>query len=58
MAPKAKGKPTMARGAQTKFFLGIEKVKGVKSALFYNYGRGDLVISIPMSEVKRARRKK
>jgi len=41
-----------------KSFLGIEKVKGVPSALFYNTGSGDRVISIPMKQLKKAMRGK
>jgi len=41
-----------------KYFIGIEKVKGIKSALFYNYGSGDLVVSIPMKQIKKAWRNK
>ena len=41
-----------------KSFLGIEKVKGVKSALFYNTGAGDRVISIPMKQLRKAMRVK
>ena len=37
-----------------KSFFGIEKVKGIKSALFYNTGSGDRVISIPMKQLRKA----
>ena len=37
-----------------KTFFGIEKVKGVKSALFYNTGSGDRVISIPLNQLRKA----
>ena len=37
-----------------KSFIGIEKVKGVRSALFYNTGSGDRLISIPMKQMRKA----
>tara|TARA_R100000700_G_scaffold40847_1_gene58007 strand:- start:1605 stop:1739 length:135 start_codon:yes stop_codon:yes gene_type:complete len=37
-----------------KSFIGVEKVKGVKSALFYNTGSGDRVIAIPMKQLRKA----
>ena len=37
-----------------KSFIGIEKIKGVKSALFYNTGSGERVVSVPMKELKKA----
>ena len=37
-----------------KSFIGVEKVKGVKSALFYNTGSGDKVIAIPMKQLRKA----
>jgi len=29
-------------------------VKGVQSALFYNYGRGDRLIAIPIRQIEKA----
>lgn len=37
-----------------KSFLGISRVRGVKSAMFYNTGGGDRVITIPMKELAKA----
>lgn len=40
-----------------KTFFGVEKVKGIKSALFYNTGSGDRVISIPIKQLRKALKK-
>ncbi len=37
-----------------KAFLGISKIRGVKSAMFYNTGAGQRVITIPMKELAKA----
>ena len=37
-----------------KHFIGFEKVKGVQSALFYNYGRGERLIAIPLRQIQKA----
>ena len=39
-----------------KSFIGIERVAGIKSAIFYDKARtrsGDLLIAIPMKEIKK-----
>ena len=41
-----------------KAFIGIEMIKGVKSALFYNYDSGETVIAIPMKQIKKALNRK